>query len=195
MLPKEGYFRIQEVRYRRLIHAFFFLFKLYIAYLQLLQLVGHMIIFLSGFHHRPHLFGSSQQLIFVFVIDCTYMINHVIILFGFHHRPHQIRQVLIVQFQFQRRPDLYYWSHHCHVQISSQTKLDLIGHDDFVSFSTQTAFVQSITQLSYLVFIIVAPNPISHDNSISFSTQTAPVRLVTSLSCLAFFTKGTRSDR
>ena len=96
----------------------------------------------------------SQKFRIIFSIDCTCAIDHVVILSTFHHRPHLIRQVLIVQFWFQCRPNLYNQSHHYPVLFLSQIVPDLISHDSPISFLTNNALIPSITQLSYLIFII-----------------------------------------
>ena len=95
----------------------------------------------------------SQQLIMIFGINCTYMINHVIVMFSFHERTHLIKQVLIVKFWFWSRPDLYNRLHHCLVLFSSQTTPDPISHDILVSFLVQTTPIKSIMLLSNLVFV------------------------------------------
>ena len=118
-------------------------------------MISHVIV-LSGLHHRPTWSNQSLQLSFVFNIDCIYLISHVVILSSIHHSWDSIHLVTIVQYHFQHKLHLYDRSHHCLVQFSSQKTTSLIGHENLVSFSTQTLSVQLVMQLSYLVFVIVS---------------------------------------
>ena len=70
----------------------------------------------------------SQQLSFIFNIDHTCTISHIVVLSGFHHRSYRVSQVLIVQFWFRYRLDLYNWSHRYRVWFSSQIEPSSIGH-------------------------------------------------------------------
>ena len=117
------------------------------------------------------------------------MIDHVIVLFGFCHRLGHVRLVMESQICFRHSPHLYNQSCNCPIWFSSQSVLDLIGHDCSISFSTQTVTVRSVTTVqfsfqrrshlyneshSYPIWFLSQStlDSISHDSSVSFSTQT-----------------------
>ena len=96
----------------------------------------------------------SWQFNYDFSVDRTYMINHAIVPFVLHHIPYLIRSIMIVQFHFLRRVDLYDWLGHYLVSYSSYIAHSPINLYSLVSYSTNITLVRLIMSLSYLLFMI-----------------------------------------
>ena len=111
------------------------------------------------------------------------MIECVVVMFVFPHKLYQVQSITTIQNCFWCRLYLFDYSRCCPIQFSSLIALDqislnssvwvltwtrsgLIDHDSSVSFSAYIASIQSVTQLSYKVFIIVN---IRYDRSQKFS--------------------------
>ena len=97
--------------------------------------------------------NMSRHFSFNFGLDHTYRISYVVDLFGLHHISYLIQLVTVAQFHFRCRLHLYDQSYTCSIWFSSHSTLDPISHDSFILFSTQIVPIQTVTSLSYLVFV------------------------------------------
>ena len=121
-----------------------------------------------------------------FNIDRTYRINCIVLLYGLHHRPYPIRSIILVQFHFQCRFNLYDRSRRWPSRLRHRPHTIYLVLIVPYRILWRSHMYDRSRHCSLCFSWLTASYPIGHDNLVTISTYTTHVRSITSFSYVDF---------